>query len=109
MKDLVSVARTDADKAKEAASWKEASASDMDDYPYGLSIYMNNETIEKIGVPDLDAEQEVSIRAVGYVREDGVTIINGKKSRNLSIQITKMAVDQTAGQTDIAKTLYGDD
>lgn len=109
MKELVSVARTEADKQKEAGGWKEASTANMDDYPYGLSIYMNNETIEKIGVGDLDAEEEVSIVARGFVKEDGVTVINGKKSRNLSIQITKMAIDQNASPSNLAKTLYGDD
>lgn len=106
MKELVSVARTPSEKQEMAGKYD--SADTMEDYPYGLSMYLDNDTIEKLKISDLDAEDGVMIHAKGMIREDSVTIINGKKRRSLSIQITAMCLDEVMEEKDDAmKVLYG--
>lgn len=106
MKELVSVARTQSEKQEAAGRYDDAST--MEDYPYGLSVYLDNDTIEKLKIGDIDAEDGVMLHCKGMVREDSVTIINGKKRRSLSIQITAMCVDEVMEEKeDASKVLYG--
>ena len=57
--DLVDVRRTDADKQAEAKRWE--GTEGQDDYPYGLSIHINDEVMAKLGLTekDFDAGQPV--------------------------------------------------
>lgn len=104
---LVDIKRTSADKKAEKKRWEEPSS--MEDYPYGLTIRLDNETIEKIGLGDLDAEETVMLQAEAFVSEDSVNKRNGKTHRSVSFQITKLAVGQSAkiNPSDAAKDLYG--
>lgn len=104
--DLVDVKRTKADKKAEAERWE--TSETRDDYPYGLSIRIDEETCEKLGLSgrDFDAGQPVTIAAEGFISEDSVRMINGKPRRSMSIQITKIAIDQEAGET-ITAAMYG--
>jgi len=107
VKALVSVARTEADKKKEAEAWEKPSTSAMDDYPYGLRLYLDNETIQKLGIGDFDAGDPVMICAEGMITEDSINVANGVKRRSLSIQITKICLDQEGEMKDVATELYG--
>lgn len=106
MKELISVARTPSEKQEAAGRYDEP--SNMEDYPYGLSMYLDNDTIEKLEIGDIDTADGVMIHAKGMIREDSMTIINGKKRRSLSIQITAMCLDEVMEEKDDAmKVLYG--
>ena len=105
MDKLVDVKRTKEDKKEEQERWKDVENSD--DYPWGLSIRLDNSTIQKLGLGDLDAEQPVKIVAEGFVSEDSVNKRNGKTVRTLAIQIQKLAIAQEEEGPDASETLYG--
>lgn len=106
--ELIDLKRTEADKKAEAKRWE--SIDERDDYPYGLSIHISEEVAEKLGLSDkdFDAGNPVKIVAEGFISEDRVTQSNGSKRRSLSIQMTKMAVDQEGESTSISGAMYGD-
>lgn len=106
--ELVDVARTAADKKKEQEAYKENSVDDMPDYPYGLEIRLNSETLEKLKLGDLDAADGVMVMARGMVTEDSVTTINGKKRQHMVIQLQKIAITPADAENTAASTLYGD-
>lgn len=106
--DLIDVKRTKADKDAEAKRWE--TSEERDDYPWGLSISINEETADKLGIADkdFDAGEPVKIMAEGYISEDRVTLVNGKARRSMSIQITKLALDQGEAGESIASAMYGE-
>lgn len=105
--DLVDVRRTPEDKKAEKDRWD--SPEGQDDYPYGLSIHINDETMAKLGLTDkdFDAGQPVMIHAEGFISEDSVRTVNGEKKRSMSIQFRKLAVEQGEAGPDVATALYG--
>lgn len=106
--DLIDVKRTKADKDAEAKRWEDS--EQRDDYPWGLSISINEETCEKLGLSDkdFDAGEPVMVAAEGFISEDRVTLVNGKPRRSMTIQFRKLAVDQDAGGESITDAMYGD-
>ncbi len=106
--DLIDVKRTKEDKKAESERWENPDA--RDDYPWGLSISVNEETMEKLGLTDkdFDAGQPVMIHAEGFISEDRVNVFNGKKQRSMSIQFKKMAVEQDGEKSEtISAAMYG--
>ncbi len=96
---LVDVKRTKADKKAEADRWKEPEQGE--DYPYGLQLRLDNATIQKLGLGDMDAEETVRIHAEAFVSEDSANMRNGKTDRAMTLQVTKLAVVQ--GESDDVK------
>lgn len=105
MMQLVDVKRSKADKKREQAKYDEPVTA-TEDYPWGLSIRLDNATIEKLGIGDLDAEENVRVFAAAFVSEDTATKRNGNTERSVSLQITKLAVVQTPSDASIADELY---
>lgn len=108
--DLVDVKRTKADKEAERKRWEgESVVGEMDDYPYGLTIHLDDQTMEKLGLTgaDFDTGEPVAIVAEGVITEDRINTVNGKTRRSMSIQLRKMAVSQEGEREDVATTLYG--
>ncbi|TNV22121.1 hypothetical protein FH968_04400 [Buttiauxella sp. B2] len=80
-----------------------------DDYPYGLCLYLDNETLEKLGAQPQKVGTEVMITARAVIkstsereREDGVY-------RSADLQITDMSIApaEATQQKTAADTLYG--
>jgi hypothetical protein len=109
VQNLVDVKRTKADKEAERKSWEGDSVERMDDYPYGLTVHLDHETIEKLGLSDmdLDAGEPVMLVSEATVTEDRINTVNGKTRRSMSLQLRKIAVTQEAKREDTATTLYG--
>jgi len=107
--ELVSVKRTAEDKKKEREAWDKPSTETMDDYPYGLCLHLDAETLEKLGITetDFDAGNSVGIVAEAMITEDAARSVNGKVKRSISLQITKLSVSQAAASVDLSETLYG--
>ena len=101
---LVDIKRTKADKAAEKKRWEEPVSGD--DYPYGLQLRLDDETIKKLKLGDLDAEQEVRVAAVAFVSEDNANKRNGKTVRSVTLQITKLSVLQAETKEDVADAMY---
>lgn len=106
---LVNMARTEEDKRKEKEEWSEPSTANMDDYPWGLSIHLDNAAVEKLGLTDkdFDAGQPVSLQAVCMITEDSVRTVNGVKKRSYTLQIQELGIEQAAASTDAVGALYG--
>jgi hypothetical protein len=102
---LVDVKRTKADKKEEQESYEVADSSE--DYPWGLSIRLDNSTIQKLGLGDLDADETVRVYAEAFVSEDSANKKNGKTVRSMTLQITRLAVAQSEKDEDKADALYG--
>lgn len=90
---LVSMKRTKAEKkGKSGAS---ISSTEREDYPYGLSISLDAETIKKLGLSeDLQVGDVVELRAKAKVRSMSQSSSEeGGENRDLSLQITDLCVE----------------
>lgn len=108
--DLIDVKRTKADKKAERERWEGDSTEGMEDYPYGLTVHIDDETMEKLGLAgaDFDTGQPVMLVSEAIITEDRINTINGKTRRSMSIQLRKLAISQGDAQPDMATTLYGE-
>lgn len=106
--DLIDVKRTEADKKAEREKW-EGSPISGDDYPYGLCLHLDNETIAKLGLTeaDFDTGQPVAVIGSGMITSESINSINGKKHRSMTIQLQKLNVHQEAQKVAVTDTLYG--
>lgn len=78
-------------------------------YPWGLRIELNDEAMEKIGLPALPAAGETMILHA-QVEVSTVNIhdvADGKKERSMSLQIKRMALESDKTSLDAEKVLYG--
>lgn len=80
-----------------------------DDYPWGLCINLDNDTLKKLGATPQPVGTEVMITAKATIksmstREDGEGV-----RHDASLQITDMAIAPATGEPDksAAETLYG--
>lgn len=103
---LVDVKRTKKDKEDEQKRWDEPMLTE--DYSYGLRLDLDDVTIQKLGLGDLDADETVRIHAEAFVSEDNVRKRNGKTVRSVGLQITKLAVLQSEGDEETAEAMYGE-
>lgn len=103
---LVDIKRTKADRKAEQERYSTADELGGDDYPWGLNLRLDDATIKKIGLGDVDADQAVRVYAEAFVSEDTVNKRNGKSVRNVTLQITKLAVAQSESDDDAADDMY---
>lgn len=103
---MIDLARTKADKEAEAKSWKETSTDDMPDYPYGLELHLDHDQLKKLGDPELDAEDMITITAKVHVKSVSATTVNGKKKKSANLQIQKMAIVSEETVSSGEKELY---
>lgn len=75
-------------------------------YPYGLSINLENDALDKLGIGDgVNVGDEVEIVAKAIVQsKSGYQTMVGDPENSLSLQITDMQV--VAGSSKTTKTLY---
>lgn len=71
------------------------------EYPWGLSLNLENESLEKLGIEHLpDVGTECTLRGVGkIVRVSQSASENDKNSRMIEIQITKLALEHDNSKT----------
>lgn len=89
----------------------EANAVGMDEreYPWGLSLSLDEESLDNLGMTELpDVGDTMVVMARVKVESVGQheSADDEGKQRNLSLQITEMALE--SDKRDPAKTLYGD-
>lgn len=107
MADLIDLARTKAEKKAEIDKWETTAAEDRPDYPYGLNLFLDYETLKKLGMTDhdFDAGLPVTIHAEAMISEDRVEVINGEKRHSISLQVQKMAIGQGPDK-NVAEKFY---
>lgn len=83
-----------------------ASPSDQPRYPYGLSINLDDDALEKLGIDDsVNVGDEVTITAKAMVTsKSGYQTMVGDSENSLGLQITDMEV--AGGTSKTTKTLY---
>lgn len=105
---LVSMKTTPAEAKKEAAE-STGMADTQPEYPYGLTISLDDAMLKKLGIegmPAIGAEMMLSAR-VEVCSASQYATVGRETEQHLSLQITDMALD--AGTTDAkrASRLYG--
>ncbi len=102
MPDLINMAieRTEADtdvplEAVPAAEGEMGAEAGGPEYPWGLTISLTQEEMDKLGLvsADLHPGQELNIRARGRVK----TALEGETEGMVELQITDMAMDMDMG------------
>lgn len=80
-----------------------------DDYPWGLCIELNNETLSKLKATPQSAGTEVMITAKAIIRSTSTRETEDGMQHNASLQITDMALSPVSGEKPktAAQTLYG--
>lgn len=80
-----------------------------DDYPWGLCIELNNETLTKLKATPQSAGTEVMITAKAIIRSTSTRETEDGMQHNASLQITDMAIGPASGEQakTAAETLYG--
>lgn len=75
-------------------------------YPYGLSLYLNDETLTKLGMADLpDVGSKLQLTAIVEVTSNSQRQTQDGKTVNMDLQITDMELASEAKPVD-AKALY---
>jgi len=80
-----------------------------DDYPWGLSINLDNETLKKLGYPPQPVGTEVMINAKATIKSMSSREDDNGVRYDASLQITDMAISPASGEQTktAAETLYG--
>lgn len=95
---LVDVKFTKAEAKAEAAEY---TGADGPEYPWGLEIRLEDETLTKLGITDLpDVGDE--FRVVCVVRVDSVSqsqMASGRQDRCVCLQITQMGLEADEAET----------
>lgn len=81
------------------------STMDQAEYPYGLSITLENEALDKLGIDiaDYSVDQDVKIIAAGCVtRVSSESMKKGKDRRSLQVQIEAMDIGDASDELDLS-------
>lgn len=78
-------------------------------YPYGLAIRLDNDSLEKLGMSELPkAGKKMKLMAmVEVVGASQHTMKGGKDMKNVELQITSMGLESES-EKDASKELYGE-
>jgi len=76
-------------------------------YPCGLCLYLDEETMEKLGLTEMpEVGEMIHIMAMAKVTSVGTSATESKDSKNISLQITHMALEDEDKEYSYSKTLY---
>lgn len=80
-----------------------------DDYPWGLCITLNNDTLKKLNAQPQAVGSEIMITAKAVIRGVSARENDDGVDRSADLQITDMAIAPVAGEApkSAAETLYG--
>lgn len=91
---------------KEAKEQYEPKSLDSPQYPYGLCLNLDNDSLEKLGIPIPAVGQELSLTAkVEVTSVSQYDSKNGHKNSSISLQITDMALEKSKQKVD-SKKIY---
>ena len=68
-------------------------------YPWGLEIRLDAAALDKLGIKEMpDVDTECSLGGVAVVTEVRKAALGGEKTRHLTLQITKLALEHEEGE-----------
>ncbi len=76
------------------------------EYPYGLSLSIDDAMIEELGIGQLAAGDEVMVVAKAFVRSKSEHQDTEDSEKTISIQLTEMSVNRNSDNDDMADRLY---
>ena len=97
-------------KAERKETVPVASEPEGPEYPYGICLNLNKETIEKLGLGTPKAGATLMLHAMVEVKSVTVTDEkDGKGYKSMDLQITDMALEKGGGMgtKKVAESLYG--
>lgn len=84
------------------------------DYPYGLCLYLDKETMDQLGISELP-KPGAKFNIAGIAEVTGVSMRKGKDSKGVEteysstdLQIVKLGVDEQANVKALADKMYPD-
>jgi hypothetical protein len=82
------------DKLKQS-NWGTPSIKDIPDYPYGLSLCLGDEQLDKINLDPtkLSAGAFIDLRCMAMVSSVSESMVNGEPCYRVELQITHIAAD----------------
>lgn len=109
MAKLTSMAVTAAERKEKEKTWnKPCSSMDGDKYPYGLSVSLENESLEKLGLKNLPkAGTIMTLTAQVKVRSVEDRDSEEGSRRSMSLQITSMSLEGGTAKDAVDKALKG--
>lgn len=98
------------DESKEYGAPVAMKEGDGPKYPYGLCLYLNDDTLEKLGIMGLpEVGKVMKITALATVVSVGMNQQqDGDKETRAELQITAMEVEAVKGKAELAKKMYPD-
>lgn len=82
--------------------------SDPSDYPYGLCLRVDEDSIDTLGLTDLpEVGTEIMIQAKAVVRATAISDQEGDQNRSMELQITDLGLE-IGKKKDIQEVLYGE-
>jgi len=107
---MVDMKRTPAEKAEDKVEMDEYTGPD---YPYGLCIYLDEDSLEKLGkgIEDFDIGDVVEIKAKAYVKSLSKSQREGSEGHeSVDLQISDMELmEPKKSDSERAATMYGAD
>lgn len=78
-------------------------------YPYGLTVRLDNDSLKKLGITDLPevGEKMTLIAKVEVSSASQHAVKGGDDSKSVELQITDMCLEDEAEPKDASKELYG--
>lgn len=79
-------------------------------YPYGLTIRLENESIEKLGIGEIpeSGKKMMVIAEVEVVGTNVRSMSNGKDHKSIELQITDMSLNDKEKKKEASDKLYGE-
>lgn len=106
---MVDLKRTAAEKKAEKAEWDAMPmGGEGDDYPYGLRICLDSDTLEKLKLTPLAVGGRVNFSGFGTVVSARMSESASGKECSMDIQITDLDLSPM-DEKSAASALYGDD
>ena len=102
---LINMKRTKTEKKESTKDCAPCSSSSTEEYPYGLEIRLEKETLKKLGidVDDIAIGRKLTVEATAKVTNLNKSLSVSNDSSSMSLQITDMAI--TVKGNDNPKTL----
>ncbi|MFV8904587.1 capsid staple protein [Serratia fonticola] len=80
-----------------------------DEYPWGLRFTLNNDTLEKLGIPLPKVGEMLAVGGIAKVLSVSTRTEGDKAESSVDLQFTDLGVEAApAPQRSAADTLYGD-
>jgi len=108
---MVSLARSPKEKIEQQKRYSEGTPADeMEDYPWGLTLRLSHEELQKLGMASMQIESGALYDLIGKAIVEGVTtkVVNGMKQNTIELQVTALALEPSTPEVPRSTALYGD-